>query len=623
MCIRDRRLHRRDEDAGAQTGAHGRSLRCCLRRRSARRGEEPRQGARLQLPRREPRLGPAQPAAGAVASLQRQAEERRVDPGLPAVELDRARRLAVHLARGDPGGAALLRRAKARGRAPGDADHGRRRPHALGGERDADRRVGALPDPRLLPAYRGGTVPGRQRAGHRRGTARREDQRAPGTPHRLRSGRQHGGQEAAGLLLMAGSLPRAGMDMAAYVERYAGRDLLRFITCGSVDDGKSTLMGRLLYDAELLNDDSIAAVVADSGRWGTTGEAPDLALLVDGLQSEREQGITIDVAYRYFATDKRKFIMADTPGHEQYTRNMATGASTAELAVILIDARKGVLVQTRRHTAIVSMLGIRQLLVAVNKMDLVDFDEQRFNTIREDFQAVLDKLGNGHQVEFVPISALAGDNVVTPSQRTPWYTGPTLLSHLETVAVDKLAKGEDFRFPVQFVNRPSHDFRGYAGTVTAGAVQVGDEVMVLPSRTRSRVKSIISLGENPQRAEAPQAVTITLEDERDIARGDVLAHSNAAPTVTDTVDANVVWLHDRALEPGRLYDVKLATKSTQALVQRIDHRLDVNTFEKVPAEALALNEIGRCRLTFTSPVAVDLYQAFPVTGSFILIARLT
>ncbi|HZJ09970.1 MAG TPA: sulfate adenylyltransferase subunit CysN [Trueperaceae bacterium] len=422
---------------------------------------------------------------------------------------------------------------------------------------------------------------------------------------------------------MAGSLPRAGMDMAAYVERYAGRDLLRFITCGSVDDGKSTLMGRLLYDAELLNDDSIAAVVADSGRWGTTGEAPDLALLVDGLQSEREQGITIDVAYRYFATDKRKFIMADTPGHEQYTRNMATGASTAELAVILIDARKGVLVQTRRHTAIVSMLGIRQLLVAVNKMDLVDFDEQRFNTIREDFQAVLDKLGNGHQVEFVPISALAGDNVVTPSQRTPWYTGPTLLSHLETVAVDKLAKGEDFRFPVQFVNRPSHDFRGYAGTVTAGAVQVGDEVMVLPSRTRSRVKSIISLGENPQRAEAPQAVTITLEDERDIARGDVLAHSNAAPTVTDTVDANVVWLHDRALEPGRLYDVKLATKSTQALVQRIDHRLDVNTFEKVPAEALALNEIGRCRLTFTSPVAVDLYQAFPVTGSFILIDRLT
>ena len=433
---------------------------------------------------------------------------------------------------------------------------------------------------------------------------------------------------------MAGSQGAAkgvGVDLAAYLERHAGRDLLRFITCGSVDDGKSTLMGRLLFDADLLADDSVAAVVADSARWGTTGEAPDLALLVDGLQSEREQGITIDVAYRYFSTGERKFIMADTPGHEQYTRNMATGASTAELAVILVDARKGVLAQTRRHTAIVSRLGIRQLLVAVNKMDLVDFDEGRFERIRADFGEVLAKLGNGRlaggddafEVVFVPISALDGDNVVHPSSRTPWYRGPTLLGHLENVEVGKLSSGVDFRFPVQFVNRPSHEFRGYSGTVTAGSVQVGDEVMVLPSRTRSRIKSIIVMGENLQRAEAKQAVTLTLEDERDVARGDLLAHPNAAPSVTDTVDADVVWLHERPLEPGRLYDVKLATKSTQALVQSVAHRLDNDSLEEVPAEVLALNELGRCRLTFTSPVAVDLYQAFPATGSFILIDRVS
>ena len=421
---------------------------------------------------------------------------------------------------------------------------------------------------------------------------------------------------------MAAELSSSGQAAELHAQN-EGRELLRFITCGSVDDGKSTLMGRLLYDADLLHDDSLAAVVADSGRWGTTGERPDLALLVDGLQSEREQGITIDVAYRYFSTPKRKFIMADTPGHEQYTRNMATGASTADLAVILVDARKGVLVQTRRHTAIVSMLGIDNLLVAVNKMDLVEYDEGRFAKIRDDLGAVLDKLGNGQSVEFVPISALEGDNVVTPSTRMPWYQGPTLLSHLETVAIGQRAKGEDFRFPVQSVIRPSHDFRGYSGTVTAGTVNVGDEVMVLPSRTRSRVKSIIVMNENPQRAETPQAVTITLEDERDIARGDLLAHPNAAPSVTDTVDADVVWLHDRALEPGRLYDVKVATKSTQALVQRIDYRLDIETLEKVPATELALNEIGRCRLTFTSPVAVDLYRTFPTTGSFILIDRIS
>src|SRR5690606_19355952 len=367
--------------------------------------------------------------------------------GVPPLELDRARRLAVHKGRTDPGGAALLRGPAAGGRTPGDADHGRRRASAAGGRRGATPRRGPLPDPWLLPPDRRRQVVGGRYRRHRRGVGGRQDEWAARAAYRLRSGRQHGSQEAPRVLLMAAELSSSGQAAELHAQN-DGRELLRFITCGSVDDGKSTLMGRLLYDADLLHDDSLAAVVADSGRWGTTGERPDLALLVDGLQSEREQGITIDVAYRYFSTPARKFIMADTPGHEQYTRNMATGASTADLAVILIDARKGVLEQTRRHAAITSMLGIKQLLVAVNKMDLVEFDGGRFEEIRAELGEVLGKLGNGFHAEYIPISALDGDNVVVPSERMPWYQGTTLLAHLETVSTDRSSAGVDFRFPV-------------------------------------------------------------------------------------------------------------------------------------------------------------------------------
>jgi bifunctional enzyme CysN/CysC len=427
---------------------------------------------------------------------------------------------------------------------------------------------------------------------------------------------------------MSHASPLIQEDILAYLEQHEDKDLLRFITCGSVDDGKSTLIGRLLHDSQLIYEDQLAAVRSDSGRWGTTGEEPDLALLVDGLQSEREQGITIDVAYRYFSTDKRKFIIADTPGHEQFTRNMATGASTAQLAVLLVDARKGVLTQTKRHTTIVSLLGIRTLVVAVNKMDLVSYDRRVFDQVERDYRAFLDKLGNGFDVHFVPISALAGDNVVHASERMAWYQGPALMALLESVDVTSRRDLAQFRFPVQYVTRPHHDFRGYAGTIASGTVRVGDEVMVLPSRKRSRVKSIVTYdgangGAHPHEAAAPEAVTLTLEDELDVSRGDMLAHPNDTPSVTDVVDANVVWMHEEPLRIGRLYDVKVGTKTTQATVRGIDHRLDVNTLERGPAETLALNEIGRCRVAFTTPVAVDPYPTLPSTGSFILLDRVT
>src|SRR5690606_2105297 len=327
--------------------------------------------------------------------------------GVPPLELDRARRLAVHKGRTDPGGAALLRGPAAGGRTPGDADHGRRRASAAGGRRGATPRRGPLPDPWLLPPDRRRQVVGGRYRRHRRGVGGRQDEWAARAAYRLRSGRQHGSQEAPRVLLMAAELSSSGQAAELHAQN-EGRELLRFITCGSVDDGKSTLMGRLLYDADLLHDDSLAAVVADSGRWGTTGERPDLALLVDGLQSEREQGITIDVAYRYFSTPKRKFIMADTPGHEQYTRNMATGASTANLAIILVDARKGVITQTRRQSFISALLGIPRFLVALNKMDLVDFSVEVFTAIREEYTAFASRLGV-REVRFVPISALLGD----------------------------------------------------------------------------------------------------------------------------------------------------------------------------------------------------------------------
>ena len=440
---------------------------------------------------------------------------------------------------------------------------------------------------------------------------------------------------------MSHQSPLIESDIHAYLKQHERKDLLRFITCGSVDDGKSTLIGRLLHDSALIYEDQLAAVTKDSGRFGTTGEEPDLALLVDGLQSEREQGITIDVAYRYFSTDKRKFIIADTPGHEQYTRNMATGASTANLAVLLIDARKGILPQTRRHASIVTLLGIRHLILAVNKMDLVEWSQERFDAIVAEFGTVLGKLGvHDADVHAVPISALKGDNVVHLSDAMPWYAaggngdgangdgadrydGRPLMRVLEEVDLRRDLNATDFRFPVQYVSRPDHSFRGYAGTIASGTVRVGDEVMALPSKRRSRVKRIVTWDEEPREATAPHAVTLTLEDEIDISRGDMLAHPGNAPTVGDGFDADVVWMTDAPLVPGRLYDVKIGTKTTQATVREIHHRQDVNTLDTEAAERLELNEIGLCSFTLASPVAFDPYATLPATGAFILIDRVS
>ena len=430
---------------------------------------------------------------------------------------------------------------------------------------------------------------------------------------------------------MSHQSPLIESDIHAYLKQHERKDLLRFITCGSVDDGKSTLIGRLLHDSALIYEDQLAAVTKDSGRFGTTGEEPDLALLVDGLQSEREQGITIDVAYRYFSTDKRKFIIADTPGHEQYTRNMATGASTANLAILLIDARKGILPQTRRHTSIVTLLGIRHLILAVNKMDLVEWSRERFDQIVAEFDTVLGKLGvRDADVHPVPISALKGDNVVHLSEAMPWYgdaangyDGRPLIRVLEEVDLRRDVNASDFRFPVQCVSRPDYAFRGYAGTIASGTVRVGDEVMALPSKRRSRVKRIVTWDEEPREATAPHAVTLTLEDEIDVSRGDMLAHPGNAPTVGDAFDADVVWMTDDPLVPGRLYDVKIGTKTTQATVREIHHRQDVNSLATEATDRLELNEIGLCSFTLASPVAFDPYATLPATGAFILIDRVS
>ncbi len=413
-------------------------------------------------------------------------------------------------------------------------------------------------------------------------------------------------------------------DIDAYLEQHETKELLRFITCGSVDDGKSTLIGRLLHDSQMIYEDQLAAVSADSGRFGTTGDRPDLALLVDGLQSEREQGITIDVAYRYFSTEKRKFIIADTPGHEQYTRNMATGASTADLAVILVDATRGVLTQTKRHSTIASLLGIRHLVIAVNKMDLVDYAEDRFREIEADVRAFLARLEGDHIARFVPISALEGDNVVHLSDATPWYRasgGQPLMDILETVDVASERDFDRLRFPVQYVNRPDPNFRGYSGTVASGTIRVGDDVMVLPSRMRSRVKRIVTRDGDLEAATADQAVTVTLADDVDVGRGDMLVHPGDAPSVGTRFDAHLVWMSEAALEPGRQYFVKMGATSTSGVVQSVHHRLDVSSLDELPSDGLSLNEIGLCRVALTTPVAFDAYDALPATGSFILIDR--
>lgn len=421
---------------------------------------------------------------------------------------------------------------------------------------------------------------------------------------------------------MSHASPLIESDIHAYLHAHQNKDLLRFITCGSVDDGKSTLIGRLLFDAQLIYEDQLAAVRRDSGKYGTTGDTLDLALLVDGLQAEREQGITIDVAYRYFSTEKRKFIIADTPGHEQYTRNMATGASTAQLAILLVDARKGVQVQTRRHSFIVSLLGIRHCVLAVNKMDLVDFEQSVFQRIREEYQEFANKLGI-HQVHCLPVSARHGDNVTQASSAMPWYQGPTLLELLETVDVTPTLKSEDLRFPVQYVNRPHLDFRGFCGTIAAGLVRSGDEVVALPSGRRSQVARIVTAAGDVPEAFAGQAVTLVLNDEIDVSRGDLLVHPNRLPPVAEALDARVVWMADAPLLMGRQYDVKLGTRLVPAMAETLHYRVDVNTLEHQRAEELGLNEIGYCRFTLNQPLAFDPYEEIAATGRFIVIDRVS
>jgi bifunctional enzyme CysN/CysC len=402
----------------------------------------------------------------------------------------------------------------------------------------------------------------------------------------------------------------------------AQRELLRFLTCGSVDDGKSTLIGRLLYDSRLILDDQLAALTKDSRRHGTTGEEIDLALLVDGLEAERQQGITIDVAYRFFQTPRRGFIVADTPGHEQYTRNMATGASNSSLAVILIDARKGVLVQTRRHSIICSLLGIRDVVVAVNKVDLVGFDQDHFDRIVGDYVAFASTLGFRSIVP-IPMSARYGDNVTQRSGNTPWYHGPTLLEHLETVEIEQDLADRPFRFPVQWVNRPDLDFRGFSGTVASGRIAIGDQVVVAASGKASHVARIVTAEGDLPIAEAGQAVTLTLADEVDVARGDVLAPAADRPAMADQFAAHVLWMDEEAMLPGRTYLLRVGNLWTQASVTAIKHRLDVNTQDEHAATTLALNEIGFCNLSAAQRIPCDAYAENRATGAFILVDRYT
>ena len=407
-----------------------------------------------------------------------------------------------------------------------------------------------------------------------------------------------------------------------YLKNQQHKTLLRFLTCGSVDDGKSTLIGRLLHDSRQVYEDQLKTLHSDSQKMGTTGEKLDFALLVDGLQAEREQGITIDVAYRYFSTPKRKFIIADTPGHEQYTRNMATGASTCDLAIILIDARRGVLEQTRRHSFIASLLGIRQFIVAVNKMDLVNFDEAVFDGIKKDYLEFASGLPKT-DIRVVPISALDGENLVVNSELTPWYQGEPLLTMLENAEVGTRDLDLPFRMPVQLVSRPNLDFRGYMGTVAAGVLKPGDTVRVLPSGKESKVSRIVTFDGDLDYALPGEAITITLEDEIDISRGDLLVAPNAETQVTQRVLANVVWMTEEPLQVNRQYDIKLATRKTRCQIDAIRHRTDVNTLEKHDATELKLNEIGQLELSVTNAVGVDPYTKVRDTGSFIVIDRLT
>ncbi|URK19283.1 sulfate adenylyltransferase subunit CysN [Thalassospira sp. GO-4] len=411
-------------------------------------------------------------------------------------------------------------------------------------------------------------------------------------------------------------------DILGYLKAQEEKSLLRFITCGSVDDGKSTLIGRLLWDSKLIFEDQLAALESDSRKVGTQGGEIDFALLLDGLQAEREQGITIDVAYRFFSTDKRKFIVADTPGHEQYTRNMATGASTADVAVILIDARKGILTQTRRHSFITSLLGIKHVVLAVNKMDLIDYDQSKFDEIVAAYNEFAAQL-NYSSITAIPLSALRGDNMIEASTNTPWYSGPTLLAHLEDIQVEQDAINKPFRLPVQWVNRPNLDFRGFSGTVSSGRVKPGDEIVVTASGQTSKVKEIVTFDGNLDEAIAGQAITLTLEDEIDISRGDVLAASDAKPEFADQFEARIIWMHEDHLLPGRPYLIKMGAQVTSAQISDLKYKVNVNTLEHVAGKTLELNEVGIANISADKALAFDPYDENRHSGRFIIIDRFT
>ncbi|MBA2113681.1 sulfate adenylyltransferase subunit CysN [Bremerella alba] len=411
-------------------------------------------------------------------------------------------------------------------------------------------------------------------------------------------------------------------DIHAYLAQHEKKELLRFLTCGSVDDGKSTLLGKLLIESKAAYEDQLAAIEKDSATHGTVGGEIDPALLTDGLKEEREQGITIDVAYRYFSTAKRKFIVADTPGHEQYTRNMATGASTADLAIILIDARQGVLTQTKRHSFITSLLGIRHIVVAINKMDLVDYSQEVFEQIKQDYIDFAAKM-SADDVHFIPLSALKGDNLVEKSPKMPWYEGATLMHMLENLYIGSDRNLQDFRFPVQLVNRPDLNFRGFCGTVASGTIRPGEEVMVLPSKKTSKVKSIVTMDGNAEEAYPPMSVTLTFEDEIDCSRGDIIVRPGNRPKVDSKFDAMVVWMSEDPLVPGKQYFVKHTTKIMTGTVSRVRYNVDVNTLHREDTPALKLNEIGRCSIKLNQPVSYDPYAKNKTTGAFILIDYMT
>jgi len=411
-------------------------------------------------------------------------------------------------------------------------------------------------------------------------------------------------------------------DILGYLQAQENKSFLRFITCGSVDDGKSTLIGRLLYDSKLIYEDQLASIEKDSRKSGTQGDKIDLALLVDGLAAEREQGITIDVAYRFFSTDKRKFIVADTPGHVQYTRNMATGASTADVAVLLIDARYGVQEQTRRHAYIVSLLGVKHVVVAINKMDINGFDQSIYNAIEVDFRDFAKDL-NFDDITCIPMSALDGDNVTTKSEKSEWYKGPALLEYLEDVDVEAAQKEAPFRLPVQWVNRPNLDFRGFSGTVASGTINVGDEIIVIPSGKRSKVKEIVTHGGKLKTAVEDMAVTLTLKDEIDISRGDVICKTDHPAEQADQFQAKVLWMSEQEMFPGRQYLLKTTNKTVPASVTNLKHGIDINDFSEVAFKTLSLNEIGVVTLSLSAPIAFDAYDENRNMGSFVLIDRQT